>query len=61
MECPLAVRAVKEAARHRINLTFEERVPIAREIANRVLSSDDSKEGINAFRDKRSHMERSVI
>jgi E-phenylitaconyl-CoA hydratase len=50
---PLAVRAVKEAARRGINLTFEERVPLAREIANRVLNSDDSKEGINAFREKR--------
>ena len=26
---------------------------MAREIANRVLNSDDSKEGIQAFRDKR--------
>jgi enoyl-CoA hydratase/carnithine racemase len=50
---PLAVRAVKEAARRGINLSFEERVPMAREIANRVLNSDDSKEGIQAFRDKR--------
>lgn len=50
---PLAVRAVKEAARRGIDMSFEDRVPIAREIANRVLHSEDSKEGIRAFREKR--------
>lgn len=50
---PLAVRAVKEAARRGISLAFEDRVPMARDVANRVLESEDSKEGIRAFREKR--------
>lgn len=50
---PLAIRAVKEAARRGINMPFEDRVPVAREIANRVLNSEDSKEGVLAFREKR--------
>lgn len=50
---PIAVRAVKEAARRGQEMPFADRVPLAREIANRVLLSADSKEGIKAFREKR--------
>jgi enoyl-CoA hydratase/carnithine racemase len=50
---PLAVRAVKAAARRGISLAYEDRVPMARDVADRVLGSADSKEGILAFREKR--------
>lgn len=51
---PLAVFAAKEAARRGLAVPFEERVLIARELANRVLHSADSKEGIKAFAEKRA-------
>lgn len=50
---PLAVRAIKEAARRGQELPFEDRVYMARDVANRILHSEDSKEGILAFREKR--------
>jgi E-phenylitaconyl-CoA hydratase len=53
-ECaPIAVRGVKEAACRGMDLAFEDRVKISRDICNRVLLSEDSKEGILAFKDKR--------
>ena len=53
-ECaPIAVRGVKEAARRGMDLGFEDRVKISRDICNQVLLSDDSKEGILAFKEKR--------
>jgi len=55
MECaPIAVRAVKEAARRGQDLPFHDRVHIARDIANRILHTEDSKEGILAFKEKRA-------
>jgi enoyl-CoA hydratase/carnithine racemase len=51
---PLAVQAVKEAGRRTQDLPLEPRMRLARDIANRVLLSDDAKEGITAFREKRS-------
>jgi|KBSMisStaDraftv2_1062788.scaffolds.fasta_scaffold47891_3 enoyl-CoA hydratase/carnithine racemase len=50
---PLAVQAVKEAGRRGQELPIEPRMRLARDIANRVLSTDDAKEGIAAFREKR--------
>lgn len=50
---PLAVQAIKEAARRTQDLALEPRMRFARDIANRVLQSDDAKEGIAAFREKR--------
>ncbi len=50
---PLAVRAIKEAARRGQELPFEDRVYMARDVANRILHSEDSKEGILAFKEKR--------
>jgi len=50
---PLAVQAVKEAGRRTQDLPLEPRMRLARDIANRVLLSDDAKEGINAFKEKR--------
>ena len=50
---PLAVQAVKEAAIRSQELPLEARIPVAREIANRVLYSDDSREGVLAFKEKR--------
>ncbi|MBI3936543.1 MAG: enoyl-CoA hydratase/isomerase family protein [Betaproteobacteria bacterium] len=50
---PLAVHAIKEAARRGQEIPFDKRAFLARDIANRVLLSEDSKEGIVAFREKR--------
>ncbi len=50
---PLAVRAIKESARRGQDLPFEDRVYMARDVADRILLSEDSKEGILAFREKR--------
>jgi enoyl-CoA hydratase/carnithine racemase len=50
---PLAVQAIKEAGRRTQDLALEPRMRFARDIANRVLQSDDAKEGIAAFREKR--------
>ncbi len=50
---PLAVRVIKEAARRGQELPFEDRVYMARDVANRILHSEDSKEGVLAFREKR--------
>ena len=51
---PLAVRAIKEAARRGYELSAEDRIYMARDVANRILHSADSKEGIEAFREKRN-------
>jgi enoyl-CoA hydratase/carnithine racemase len=50
---PLAVSGVKEAARRGQWMSFESRMYMARDVANRVLLSEDSKEGIAAFKAKR--------
>lgn len=50
---PLAVRAVKEAARRGQDMTFVDRMYMARDVANRILSSEDAKEGVRAFKEKR--------
>ena len=50
---PLAVQAIKEAGRRTQDLALEPRMRLARDIANRVLLSDDAKEGIAAFKEKR--------
>ena len=53
-ECaPLAVGGIKEAARRGAELAFEDRVHLSRDVCNRVLQSEDSKEGILAFKEKR--------
>lgn len=50
---PLAVQAIKEAARRGQELPVKDRMYLARDIANHVLLSEDAKEGILAFREKR--------
>jgi enoyl-CoA hydratase/carnithine racemase len=50
---PLAVQAVKEAGRRGQDLSLEPRMRLARDIANRVLVTEDAKEGIAAFKEKR--------
>ncbi len=50
---PVAVQAVKEAARRSQDLPFEKRIFIARDVANRVLHTEDAREGILAFKEKR--------
>lgn len=50
---PMAVRGIKEAARRGQELAFRDRMYMARDVANRVLLSQDADEGIAAFREKR--------
>ncbi len=50
---PLAVRGIKEAARRGQDLELEARMRLARDIADRVVGSDDATEGIQAFKEKR--------
>jgi enoyl-CoA hydratase/carnithine racemase len=50
---PLAVHAIKEAARRGQELPVVDRMYLARDIANRVLLSEDAKEGVAAFKEKR--------
>lgn len=50
---PLAVQAIKEAGRRGQEISFETRAYLARDVANRVLLSEDSKEGVLAFKEKR--------
>ncbi|MPZ44333.1 MAG: enoyl-CoA hydratase [Betaproteobacteria bacterium] len=51
---PLAVHAIKEAGRRGLEVPVDTRVYLARDVANRLLSSEDSKEGVLAFREKRA-------
>jgi enoyl-CoA hydratase/carnithine racemase len=44
---------VKEAGRRGQELAIEPRMRLARDIANRVLLTEDATEGIAAFREKR--------
>jgi enoyl-CoA hydratase/carnithine racemase len=50
---PIAVRAIKEAARRGYDMPVQSRQDLSFEIANRILSSEDTKEGIAAFKEKR--------
>jgi crotonobetainyl-CoA hydratase len=54
LQCaPLVVRGMKEAARLAYDLPLEARMEIAQFIVERVATSEDKKEGIQAFREKR--------
>jgi len=54
LECaPLAVRGMKEAARLGYDLPLEPRMQLAQFIVERVALSEDKKEGIQAFKEKR--------
>ena len=50
---PMAVCAIKEAARRGEDLGYQDRVYMSRDVADRILHTEDSKEGILAFREKR--------
>lgn len=50
---PLAVHGIKEAARRGQEIPFDKRAYLARDVADRVLLSEDSREGVLAFREKR--------
>ena len=50
---PKAVCAIKEAARRGEDLGYQDRVYMSRDVADRILHTEDSKEGILAFREKR--------
>jgi enoyl-CoA hydratase/carnithine racemase len=50
---PLAVRAMKEATLRAFNLPFPERVHLAREVSDRLISTADHEEGLRAFNEKR--------
>lgn len=51
---PLAVHGIKEAGRRGLEVPVETRVYMARDVANRLLSSEDAREGVLAFREKRA-------
>jgi enoyl-CoA hydratase/carnithine racemase len=50
---PLAVRATKQAARRNLNLTVAEALRVEAELAAPVMASEDAKEGLRAFAEKR--------
>lgn len=50
---PLAVRAIKEAARLGYDLPLADRMQLAELIVQRVAASEDKQEGIRAFKEKR--------
>ena len=51
---PLSLQAIKEVAVRRRGMTIDEAFPIGREISERTMDSDDSIEGLKAFKEKRS-------
>jgi enoyl-CoA hydratase len=51
---PLAVRAVKEATLRGLGLDLPERMKLGRAISNRVEVSKDAREGLAAFKEKRT-------
>ena len=51
---PLAVQGIKEATMRGRGVSLAERLKIGRAIANRVEVSKDAKEGLAAFREKRT-------
>ena len=54
MECaPMAVRAIKRATREGWDKPAEERMDIARAIADTIRDTEDGKEGVLAFKEKR--------
>jgi len=50
---PIAVRAIKEAARRGRDLPVQSRQDLALDVANRILSSEDTREGLAAFKETR--------
>lgn len=50
---PLAVHAIKEAARRGLEVAADTRVYMARDVANRLLNSEDAREGVLSFKEKR--------
>jgi len=50
---PLAIRAIKEAARNGQDLPLAARMQIAQSYADKVFETEDAKEGIAAFKQKR--------
>ena len=54
VNAPLAVQAIKESSRRCLELPLESRLRLARQVADKVLESEDAKEGIAAFKEKRA-------
>ncbi|MGZ8230108.1 MAG: enoyl-CoA hydratase-related protein, partial [Burkholderiales bacterium] len=50
---PLAVHAIKEAGRRGLEVPVDTRVYMARDVANRLLTTEDANEGVLAFKEKR--------
>ncbi len=50
---PLAVHAIKEAGRRGLEVPVDTRVYMARDVANRLLNSEDAHEGVLSFKEKR--------
>ena len=51
---PLAVRAMKEVTIRGMSMTFEERLKYAAEVTGQMRETEDAKEGLAAFSEKRS-------
>ena len=51
---PLSLQAIKEVAVRRRGMTIDEAFPIGRKISERTMDSDDSIEGLKAFKEKRA-------
>lgn len=54
VNAPLAVHAIKEAGRRGLEVPVDTRVYMARDVADRLLSGEDAREGVLAFREKRA-------
>ncbi|MEO8456733.1 MAG: enoyl-CoA hydratase-related protein [Chloroflexota bacterium] len=55
LECgPLAVQAIKQAAYQGLSMTFDDGVRLEAQLAGRIFSSEDAREGPRAFAEKRA-------
>ncbi|MBI2873059.1 MAG: enoyl-CoA hydratase/isomerase family protein [Chloroflexi bacterium] len=54
VNAPLSVRAIKEVAVRGLGMDIQDRIRLARLMAEKVLTSADAQEGLAAFREKRA-------
>ena len=51
---PLSVRAIKEGAVRTVGLSMDDSIPIGRKLADAIYASEDAREGLLAFKEKRA-------